>query len=164
MARHTRRALLLACLLLAPAPLLGYGSQKDSGDLSPADEKAVANVVLTKEKLTKFETISKAIAADSKLIAVLQKRSDTEDSTLTQSARMLDQQPAAHAILQANGMTAREYTLTGIALMLNGMWVAIKKQNPDAKAPGFVTAANTAFCEQNMAQIRSALQLLKPAE
>jgi hypothetical protein len=162
MTRFSRtRAVAVAIAILAGAATLSAGQSNNSANQQAADVKEVYDYRLTLDKLSRFEVAAKAVkkvladspAAQQKLDADSQNSSGP--NSFAQSVAAIDKQPQLTAAIKASGFTTHEYVVITYALMASESYVDMKKDNPNAPMPPYVSPANAAFAEANFARIQA---------
>lgn len=162
------RALLCAAAMAMVAASPAVSQSAKSVANSP-DVVEVRQYRLTMEKLDKLvaatDALNKLIASD----PAFRKKMDAnteEDRSIDQKARRLDAEfPQAAAVLQANGLSTREYIVLSLAFINDVTFVGMKKQGAIKEYPAnALTPENAAFVEQNFDKMQELSKKLMPPD
>lgn len=149
-------AMLVPSAVANGAPLAGFAANENP------DVVEIRQYALTLDKAQKtanaMNAINRLVAANPKMSAAMDAGSDsTGQKPITQQARDIDSKyPEVASIIQANGLTTREFIVVTGAIMNDLGFVGMKKQGMiSACPPGSVTPANAALIEQNWAAFQA---------
>ena len=175
--RHLAPVLVLGALLAtAPSGALAQRTAARSQTAKSADQREMENFHLTKAKMDKWLAAQWAIvklAQEHPELASERRGNDDDDGSdqsLDAMAARIDKVPELRRELQRVGITAREYSLTTLAIFQASFAYAMKKQGMIKEIPADVPAAHVALVaqyEQEMTKLQVEMKKLEktsPAE
>jgi len=150
---------LLALFAALPLPAFG-GGQSQTQSPSRADESAIRSYSLT---MSKFEAWVAATAATQRALEALPEGEARAvrigaDGSIDRVAGIYDRIPSLRSAVRDHGLTTREFTVFGLALIQALTVNAALRYNPNGAKPDQVNPANLKFVEANRAVIEERMR------
>jgi hypothetical protein len=117
------------------------------------DEKTLAAYQLDVPKLDRFEVVLRNLDLKAKTDEALKAELDQDEAKSAGIDRFVEsiekEKPKMMAILQAAGMTPREFVLTSYSVMMAMVYADLFRAQADATLPTYVARANLGFVKRH---------------